>query len=404
MREEEFKEMRDKALDQLKSGKSLTGEGGVFEPMLKQFLESALESEMDEYLDDSQRSKKNKRNGRGKKTVKSSVGEVEINTPQDRHSEFEPKIVKKRERILADSLTSKIISLYGKGMSLRSISEFIKDMYNADISASTLAQITDKIIPEIRQWQDRELEEVYPIVWLDAIHFKVKEEGRIVSKAVYTILALNKDGMKDILGLYISESEGANFWLQILTDLQNRGLKDILIVCTDNLKGFKDAIESIYPNAEHQSCIIHQIRNTLKYVSTKDSKELMKDLKKVYKANTKEGAESNLEEFDKKWNSKYPIVVKSWKDNWESLSTYFAYPPDIRRIIYTTNTVEGFHRQIRKVTKTKGAFTSETALLKTIYIVTKEIMKKWTSPVPHWGTTIQQFVIRFGEERIKLDL
>lgn len=404
MTEEEFNAMRDKALEQLMSGKSLTGEGGVFEPMLKQFLESALEAEMDGFLDEKQRKQKNKRNGRGKKRIKSSSGEFEINTPQDRQSNFQPQIVKKRERVLADSLTNKILTLYGKGMSLRDISSYIKEMYNSDISPATLSQITDKIIPEIKQWQDRDLERIYPIVWLDAIHFKVKEEGRITSKALYTILAVNRQGIKELLGLFISESEGANFWLQILTDLNNRGVEDILIACTDNLKGFREAIEQVYPKAEHQSCVIHQIRNTMRYVSTKDSKEVMKDLKTIYKANTKDGAEANLEEFSKKWGRKYPLVVKSWNENWESLSTYFAYSPEIRRIIYTTNAVEGYHRQIRKVTKTKGAFTSETALMKIVYLATREIIKKWTKPLRHWGTTIQQFAIRFGEDRLDLDL
>lgn len=404
MTPEEFETMQKKALEQLKSGKSLTGKDGVFAPLLKQFLETALESEMDEHLDELQRSKKNKRNGKGKKTIKSNAGEVEIRTPQDRHSSFEPEIVKKRETVLAESLTGKILSLYGKGMSLRDISSYIEEMYDTRVSPTLLSQITDKIIPEIKQWQNRPLESVYPIVFLDAMHFKVKDEGRITSKAIYTVLAINKEGRKDLLGLYLSESEGANFWLSVLTDLNNRGVEDILIASIDNLNGFAEAINSIFPKCEIQSCIIHQIRNSLKYIASKDQKEFMKDLKLVYKADTKSIAETELDNLEEKWSKKYPVVISSWRNNWEKLSTYFQYTPMIRRLIYTTNTVEGYHRQIRKITKTKGPFTSETALLKLVYLASVEIMKKWNQPLQNWGLTVQQLAIHFGKDRLKLDL
>jgi len=392
-----------KALDQFKSGKSLFGRDGAFAPMLKSFIEKALEAEMEEYLSDVEREGGNKRNGKGRKTVKSSAGSFEIETPQDRHSSFEPELVRKRQTILAESLEEKIIGLYGLGMSYRDISKHIQEMYDTEISHTVLSQITDKIIPEIKAWQSRPLEAVYPIIWLDAMHFKVKEEGRVEHKALYNILGVNKEGYKEILGVYVSETEGANFWLQVLTDLQNRGVSDILIASIDGLKGFPEAIKSVFPKTEIQSCIVHQIRNSLKYVASKDKKAFMIDLKKVYRAETKELAEDELLNLDEKWRKKYPIVIDSWQNNWDKLSTYFQYTKEIRKLIYTTNPIEGYHRQVRKVTKTKGAFPTEMALLKLVYLSTRRIMEKWTTPVHNWGLTIQQLAIKF-EGRIDLDL
>ncbi len=399
----EYIALRDLALEQLKSGKSLTGEGGVFAPIIKEFLESALSGEMEGHLDADERAKGNKRNGKGSKTLKTSSGEIIIETPQDRHSSFEPQIVKKRETILADNLAPQIIGLYGRGVGFRDISSHIKEMYDVEVSTTTLSEITDRVIPQVKEWQNRPLDDLYPIVWLDAMHYKVRDGGKVVSRAVYNILALNKEGKKELIGMYISESEGANFWLSVLTDLKSRGVKDILIACTDNLKGFSEAILSIFPKTEIQKCIIHQVRNSLKYIASKDQKAFMKDLKKVYQSPTKDGAETELLNLEEAWGKKYPIVLKSWHDNWEELTTYFQYDEHIRKIIYTTNTVEGFHRQIRKVTKTKGAFTSDMALLKLIYLATQNISKKWTQPVHNWGLTIQQFCIKFGD-RMKLDL
>lgn len=403
MSKEEQKLLEKKALEQFMSGKSLFGKDGAFAPMLKNFIEKALEAEMEDHLDDSQRQGGNKRNGRGKKTVKSGFGTFDIATPQDRQSSFEPELVKKRQVILADNLSDKIIGLYGLGMSYRDISTHIKEMYDTDISHTVLSQITDKIIPDIKAWQNRPLEPLYCIVWLDAMHYKVKEDGKIVHKALYNILGINKEGYKEVLGMYVSESEGANFWLQVLTDLHNRGLKDILIACTDNLRGFTNAILSVFPKAQVQLCIVHQIRNSLKYVASKDQKEFMRDLKLVYRATSKEVAQDRLVDLESKWSEKYPVVIESWQRNWEQLSQYFEYTEPIRKIIYTTNAVEGFHRQVRKVTKTKGAFTSDTALLKLVYLATKNIEKKWTSPLHNWSLTIQQLYIKFGD-RITLDL
>ena len=395
------KELEKKALDQLLSGESLFGKDGAFAPMLKSFIEKALEAEMNAHLAAS--TIKNKRNGKGKKTLKTNLGTIDITTPEDRNSSFEPTIVKKRQTILADNLSDKIIGLYGLGMSLRDISNHIQEMYDMDISHTVLSEITDKIIPEVKAWQSRPLEPMYCIAWLDAMHYKVKEDGKFKHKALYNILAINKDGKKEVLGMYISENEGANFWLQVLTDLNNRGLQDILIACTDNLKGFSEAILSVFPKTQIQKCVVHQIRNSLKYVASKDQKEFLKDLKLVYRAVNKAVAEDELSKLSEKWESKYPVVIESWHRNWEELTAYFEYTEPIRRIIYTTNAVEGFHRQVRKVTKTKGAFTNDMALQKLVYLTVRNVQKKWTSPLNNWSLTVQQLYIKFGD-RISLDI
>jgi putative transposase len=405
MKEEtdEYKALQKKVLAQFRTGQPLMGKGGAFAPLLKKFLESALQGEMEDHLDESERLKGNRRNGTTKKIMKGSDGSFELETPRDRESEFEPEIVKKRETILADHLEKKIIGMYGLGMSLRDISGHIKEMYDTDISAMTLSNITDRVIPMVKEWQCRPLEELYCIVWMDAMHYKVKDEGKVSSRAIYNILGINKEGKKDLLGMYVSESEGANFWLSVLTDLQNRGVKDILIACIDNLKGFSEAIASIYPQTEVQSCVVHQIRNSLKYVSSKNKREFMIDLKEVYQAVNIEVAEDKLQILDDKWSKKYAVVINSWRNNWPKLSTYFKYAEDIRRIIYTTNTIEGFHRQVRKVTKNKTAFTSDMALLKLIYLAQRNIIKKWNHPLKNWALSVSQLSIIFGD-RIKLKI
>jgi transposase-like protein len=403
MENKEFEAVKAEALEQLLSGKSLFGEGGALAPLLKEVLDAALEAEMETHLDADQRLEGNKRNGHKTKTVKTSHGPIELKTPKDRNSKFEPELIKKRQTILAQSLEPRILGMYGLGMSYRDISKHVDEMYGMTLSPSVLTEITDRIMPKVIEWRNRPLEEVYPIVWLDAMHYKVRQDHRVVKKAVYNIMAISKSGHKNILGIYLSESEGANFWLQVLTDLHERGLKDMLIVCTDNLSGFSQAIESVYPKAEVQKCLVHQIRNTLKYTASKDQKEMVRDMKKIYKANTKELAQHALEELCEKWQTKYPKVTESWTRNWEELSTFFKYTAPIRKIIYTTNPIEGYHRQIRKVTKTKGAFTSENALLKLIYLATKRIEEKWTNPLHNWSITIQQLSIHF-EGRLKLDI
>lgn len=395
--------LKKKALEQFRSGKSLFGKDGAFAPLLKEFLEAAMEGELDEHLDDAQRENGNRKNGHTPKRLKTADGTIDIETPRDRSSTFDPQIVKKRETILAESLEHKIIGMYGHGMSFRDISAHIKDMYDTDISASTLSAITDKVIPLVKEWQNRPLEAIYCIVWLDAMFYKVKEDGHVRNRCVYNILGINTEGRKDLLGMYVSESEGANFWLGVLTNLQQRGVSDILIACIDGLKGFAEAIATIYPKTEVQACIVHQIRNSLKYVASKDQKPFMLDLKPVYQAVSKDEAEGQLLELEMKWGKKYPVVLESWNRNWDKLSTFFKYPAAIRKLIYTTNTIEGFHRQIRKVTKTKGAFTSDMALLKLIYLATLNIQKKWTQPLQNWSITVSQLSIIFSD-RLKLEL
>ena len=392
----DYEAVKNKALEQLKSGKPLLGKGGALAPLFKSFLEAALEGEMAEHLREHNDEEPNRRNGHGSKELRTSEGDMELFTPRDRNGSFEPDIVKKRQTILADSLEPKILGLYSLGTSLRDISSHIKDIYDSDISHTVLSEITDRVIPAVKEWQSRPLDPVYAIAWLDAMYYKVKgENGHVVTRCLYNILGIDLEGRKHILGMYIAECEGAKFWLSVLTDLHQRGVKDILIACIDNLSGFEEAILSIYPRTEVQSCIVHQIRNTMKYVSAKDRKEVLLDIQKVYKAVNKEVAETHLDELEIKWNKKYPIVIRSWRNNWHKLSTFFKYVEDIRRIIYTTNTIEGYHRQVRKVTKTKGAFTSDMALLKLVYLATQRIMTKWTKPLPNWGLTIQQLSIMF---------
>jgi len=400
----DYEALKRKALKQLFEGKSLYGKDGAFAPMLKDFLEAALQGELDNHLDEEQRTELgNRKNGQTGKRLKTSHGTIEINTPRDRLGSFEPELVKKRETILADSLEEKILGLYGLGMSFRDISAHIKEMYDTEISASVLSSITDRIIPQLEAWRSRELEQLYTIVWLDAMFYKVRVEGRVVTRCVYNILGIRTDGRKEVLGMYVSESEGAHFWLSVLTDLQQRGVKDILIACIDNLQGFAEAIATIFPKADVQSCVVHQIRNSIKYLASKDVKVFLKDLKQVYQAPNKQAAEQQLAELEKKWGEKYPKIIESWQRNWEKLSTYFKYPQPIRRLIYTTNTIEGFHRQIRKVTKTKGAFTSDMALFKLIYLAQERITEKWTQPLWNWNQILGQLVILFPD-RIKLDL
>jgi putative transposase len=399
----DYDALKKKALEQLRSGKSLFSKDGAFAPLLKEFLESAMEAELEEHLDDEQRENGNRKNGRTPKRLKTTEGTLDIETPRDRSSTFDPQIVKKRETILAESLENKILGLYGHGMSLRDISAHIKEMYDTEISATTLSSITDKIIPVVKEWQNRVLDSIYCIVFLDAMYYKIKDEGRIVTRCVYNILGIDIEGRKDLLGMYVAESEGANFWLGVLSNLQQRGVEDILIASIDNLKGFAEAIGTIYPKTEVQTCIVHQIRNSIKYVASKDQKPFMVDLKPVYKAITLDEAEQKLQELKEKWGKKYPVVIDSWHRNWSKLTTYFRYPGDIRKLIYTTNAIEGFHRQIRKVTKTKAAFTSDMALLKLIYLATMNIQKKWTQPLQNWSLTVSQLSIIFGD-RINLEL
>ncbi len=382
-----------KALKAFQEGQPLTGKEGILTPLIKRLTEAALEGEMDSHL--GREVAANRRNGKSKKRIKSFSGNFELSTPRDRSGTFSPQIVKKHQTTINDEIEQKILALYGHGMSYKAISAHIEEIYGIEISTGTLSAVTDKIIHTVKQWQARPLEAVYPIVWMDAIHYKIRENGKVQSKAIYTILGVTPEGHKEVLGLYISENEGANFWLQVLTDLSNRGVKDILIACVDGLKGFPEAIESIFPATEVQLCVVHQIRNSLKYVASKNQKEFMADLKRVYKATSKDLAESELDALEDKWNEKYPIVIRSWRNNWERLSQYFKYPEAIRKIIYTTNTIEAVHRQFRKLTKTKGAFPNQDSLLKLLYMGVQNASKKWTMPIQNWSLTLSQLAIFF---------
>lgn len=397
----DFEAFKKQAASRIKNGETLLGKEGVLTPLLKEFLEGALEGELEAHIEDND--EPNRKNGKGKKQVKTPVGTVDISTPRDRNGTFEPEIVAKRNKTLGVDLDRQIIALYARGASYGDIRDHLSEMYDLDVSPATISRVTDKILPLIQEWRNRPLEAVYPFVWLDAIHYKVRHEGRVVSRAVYCIIGLNQDGYKELLGMYVGENEGAKFWLQVLTDLQNRGVEDIFIACIDNLQGFADAIESIFPKTEVQLCVVHQIRNSHKYLSYKDVKPFMKDLQGVYRATTRELAERNLDQVAANWGARYPKVIESWKKNWPRLSSYFQYNKEIRRIMYTTNIIEGFHRQLRTVTKSKGAFQSEDALLKLLFLVQENIVAKWNKPVHNWNQTLAQLSIIFGD-RLKLSI
>lgn len=383
----------EQAIKALQSGQDLTGKDGFLTPLIKQITEAALKAELEQHLEEE--AEPNRKNGSSKKTVKSSVGAFELETPRDRAGSFEPKLVKKNQTKLTDEIDRKILSMFALGLSYRDIRTHVADMYGIDVSEATITSVTDRLIPELKEWQQRPLEALYPFVWLDAIHYKIKEDGRYVSKAIYTILGLNIEGKKELLGLYLSESEGANYWLSVLTDLHNRGVKDILIACVDGLTGFPEAIASIYPETEVQQCIIHQIRNSMKYVASKHQKEFMADLKPVYRAVSKQAAETELDRLEAKWGQQYPIVLRSWRNKWVNLSVYFKYPEYVRKAIYTTNAIEAVHRQFRKLTKTKGGFPNENSLLKLLYAGILNASKKWTMPIQNWNMTLSQLAIHF---------
>jgi putative transposase len=345
----------------------------------------------------------NRRNGHGKKRVKTNLGTVEIAPPRDRDGTFQPGIVPKRSNVLSSDLDEVILLLYSQGTSYLDISAQMMQIYGVEVSESTITRITDKVWPLVQEWRTRPLDAVYPFVWLDAIHFKVRKDGRVVPMAVYCVIGVNNEGYKSLLGMYLGESEGAKFWLGVVTDLRQRGVEDIFIACIDNLKGFAEAIECVFPQTEVQLCIIHQIRNSVRFIPDKDVKAFMRDLKKVYRAETKEKAEMMLDDLEKNWGKKYPTVIESWRRNWGRLSNYFQYTDHIRRVVYTTNTIEAFNRQLRKSTKTKGAFTSEQALMKLLYLVQERITQKWNKPVFNWNAVLSELSIIFGD-RLRLPI
>lgn len=374
----------------------------LFKETIAEFIENGLDAELDEELGYSRYDYKNKdtdnsRNGHSSKTLKTSFGEVDIDIPRDRKGEFDPVILKKNQTSISQDIEEKILSMYAKGMTTSDIETHIRDIYGLQISDTTISRITDKILPIAKEWQQRPLEPIYAVVFLDAIHYHVRSEGQIVKKAIYIAIGVNLDGKKDVLGMWVGENESAKYWASVLNGLRNRGVEDIFIACTDNLTGFDAAIEAVFPQTEIQNCIIHQLRNSSKYVSYKDIKALMADLKAVYAAVDEGSALDALDIFAETWDKKYPKISKSWRENWANLSTYFKYPVEVRRLIYTTNTIEGFNRQLRKVTKSKAVFPTDDSLLKMLYLAMIDITKKWTGRRQDWGTIHAQLSIYFND-------
>jgi putative transposase len=394
-KEFDYKSFEEEALRKLKSGIPLEGKEGILAPLIKRLVEASMEGELDAHIE--QEEEPNRRNGKMGKKVKTPVGNIEINTPRDRNGTFQPQILPKRQTSLGPALDHKVISMYAKGMSYKDICDHLEELYGLTVSPATLSTITNRVIEDVQQWQSRPLETVYPIVWMDAIHYKVREENAIKTKAVYSVIGITREGIKDLLGLYIGQNEGARFWLSVLSDIQNRGVNDILIACIDNLKGFAEAIESVFPKTEIQLCIVHQIRSSTRQVPAKDKKKIIQDLKCIYQASTLANAEKALSDLDMNWGEKYPYMVKSWLNNWDRLNNYFKYPNDIRRIIYTTNVIESFHSQLRKVTKSKRVFSSDMSLLKLLFLVHQNLKKGWTNPCIYWNKAHAQLMIIFEE-------
>lgn len=399
----DFEAFIREAGEQLRSGKPLTGAEGVFTPLLKKVIEASLEGELDDHLSVTRKGSKNRRNGHAQKNIQSSLGGFDIFSPRDRNATFEPQTIAKRQRVISEDIDKKILSLYGMGLSYSDIQHHLKDMYDYDISDGTITAITDRIIPAIKEWQNRALESVYPVMWLDAIHFKVRQDGVVKSKAVYSVLAVTVDGQKEVIGIYFGDNEASSYWRSVLNDLKARGVKDICIACIDNLKGFGDAIEDVFPATEVQLCLVHQMRNSMKFISFKDLRACVKDLKQVYKAVNAQMGLHYLDEAEVKWGKKYPGVFKSWRTHWDRLSRFYDYPLAIRRIIYTTNPIESYHRMVRKVTKTKGAFSSEDAIVKQIYLATINANTKWEGQMFGWSIVRNDLNQYFGDRLIKND-
>lgn len=374
----------------------------LFKDTIAEFMENGLEAELDDQLGYSRYDYKNKdtdnsRNGYSSKTLRTSFGDVEVSVPRDRKSEFDPKVLRKNQTSISQDIEEKILSMYAKGMTTGDIEAHIQDIYGVDVSDTTVSRITDKILPVAKEWQQRPLESIYAVVFLDAIHYHVRSEGQIVKKAVYIAIGIDLDGHKDVLGMWVGENESAKFWATVLSSLKNRGVEDIFIACTDNLTGFSAAIEAVYPKTEIQNCIIHQLRNSSKYVSYKDLKALMADLKAVYAAVDEPAALDALDTFAEHWDKKYPKISQSWRNNWANLSTYFKFPQALRRLIYTTNTIEGFNRQLRKVTKSKSVFPTDDSLFKMLYLAMIDITKKWTGRRQDWSMIHAQLAIYFED-------
>lgn len=400
--EEEARREKIRELLQISNIGSMADIQNLFKETIAEFMENGLEAELDEDLGYSKYDYKNKegtnsRNGHSQKTLKTSFGNIEIETPRDRNGEFEPQLLKKNQTSITQEVEEKILSMYAKGMTTGDIETHIKDIYGLDVSDTTVSRITDKILPVAKEWQQRPLESIYAVVFLDAMHYHVRSEGQIVKKAVYIAIGIDLDGKKDVLGMWVGENESAKFWATVLNGLRNRGVEDIFIACTDNLNGFSDAIAAVYPKTDIQNCIIHQLRNSSKYVSYKDLKALMADLKAVYAAPDEASALAALEFFSGKWDKKYPKISQSWQSNWANLSTYFKFPAELRKLIYTTNAIEGFNRQLRKVTKSKSVFPTDDSLFKMLYLAMIDITKKWTGRRQDWSQIHAQLSVFYAD-------
>ena len=400
--EEMERRAKIRELLQVSNVSSMVDIQNLFKETIAEFMENSLDAELDDELGYSKydyRSKDtdNSRNGHSGKTLRTSFGEVDISVPRDRKGEFEPQVLKKNQTSISQDIEEKILSMYAKGMTTGDIEAHIRDIYGVEVSDTTVSRITDKILPIAKEWQQRPLEAVYAVVFLDAIHYHVRSEGQIVKKAVYIAIGIDLDGKKDVLGMWVGENESAKFWATVLNGLKNRGVEDIFIACTDNLTGFSAAIEAVFPKTEIQNCIVHQLRNSSKYVSYKDLKALMADLKAVYAAVDEPSALTALDTFSERWDQKYPKISQSWRENWANLSTYFKYPQEVRRLIYTTNTIEGFNRQLRKVTKSKSVFPTDDSLLKMLYLAMMDITKKWTGRRQDWSVIHAQLAVFFAD-------
>lgn len=400
---------RDKLKELIKEQglKDMSDVNQFIKDLMAETIQSMLQAELDQELGYSKYDYKNKqtdnsRNGYSGKTVKSSQGEIDIKVPRDRNGEFEPQLVRKNQTDIA-GIEDKILSMYAMGTSTRDIEKTIGDIYGIEISDSMVSKITDKILPMVSEWQNRPLKSIYSVIFLDALHVSVRQEGFVVKKAVYVIIGVDLEGKRDVLGLWIGATESAKYWLGVVNELKNRGVEDVLIASVDGLNGFSEAIRAVYPQVDVQRCVIHQIRNSTKYVSYKDIKAFTTDLKPIYRAITEEQALLALDALEEKWGKKYPLSIKSWRSNWPELSTFFKYPGEIRRMIYTTNCIENYNRQLRKVIKTKSAFPSDEALLKLLYLVTMNVIDKWTLRQKDWGTILDQLLIYFGD-RVKIAL
>ena len=402
-------EIRNEILDELlkdyTTPEDLIGENGLLKQLTKRLLERAMDAEMEDHLGYKKHApastkRSNSRNGHGQKTIVTNHDQIAIETPRDRNSTFAPQIIAKRQKRF-EGFDEKILAMYARGMSVRDIQGVLEEMYGVDVSEGLISEVTDAVLADVKAWQSRPLDAIYPLVFFDGIVVKSREAGRVRNKTVYLALGINLAGEKELLGLWIAPSEGAKFWLSVITEIKNRGVKDLLIACVDGLKGFPEAIESVYPEADVQLCIVHMIRNSARYVSWKDRKALCADLKMIYGASTREEAELGLQALADRWDDKYPTISRLWREHWDRLTTFFAYPPEIRKVMYTTNAIESLNRSLRKILKTKGALPNDESIIKLMYLALRNIAKKWTRPIHHWKSALNQLAIRF-EKRLPL--